>query len=386
MTSEQSELEPQLIERVILSRDQYEPGTYGYELFPEILEGRSRPSDWADQNLYLGEKARDVAASYGVNTAADIMRLPTSTFDEHVRHKHHINKKLNNTLEVITARNVLTPEARLLRATLGAAQGPVEAEDEPLLRSAVTQSIQQLDVQGWKINPRAKKILNLRFGLEDNQPMTLKQVGQELGITRERVRQIESRTLAILRHSSSADTLKPFLTLPLQTVGREMGWTYLKDIPDVPGPMVDYSADLYVARKYSSFHRDPSLKEALSIPLSTINIEDRPEFLATMRRFLQATKQYAIFGDVFDVASGPTSQQATAGARSLPIEQIGLPAGVTYELNRRALRTLGSLLTIRRDATGQIIDYSPPVGQKIHSRVSKMRFILDSMLDSLSQE
>jgi RNA polymerase primary sigma factor len=50
------------------------------------------------------------------------------------------------------------------------------------------------------LNPRMRRVLTMRFGLEGNQPRTLEEVGAELGITRERVRQLESRALRELRN------------------------------------------------------------------------------------------------------------------------------------------------------------------------------------------
>ena len=58
------------------------------------------------------------------------------------------------------------------------------------------------------ISPRDGKVLRLRFGLDDGQSRTLEQVGQVLGITRERVRQIETRALAQLRGSTGHPCLK----------------------------------------------------------------------------------------------------------------------------------------------------------------------------------
>jgi RNA polymerase primary sigma factor len=50
------------------------------------------------------------------------------------------------------------------------------------------------------LNPRMRRVLTMRFGLEGNQPRTLEEVGAELGITRERVRQLEARALRELRN------------------------------------------------------------------------------------------------------------------------------------------------------------------------------------------
>ena len=49
-----------------------------------------------------------------------------------------------------------------------------------------------------KMDPREATVLRLRFGLNDEEPKTLKQIGEQLGLTRERVRQIENEALAKL--------------------------------------------------------------------------------------------------------------------------------------------------------------------------------------------
>ena len=58
---------------------------------------------------------------------------------------------------------------------------------------------------------RERKVITLRFGLEDGHPRTLEEVGREFGVTRERIRQIESKTLAKLRHPSRSQKLKDYL-------------------------------------------------------------------------------------------------------------------------------------------------------------------------------
>jgi RNA polymerase primary sigma factor len=60
-----------------------------------------------------------------------------------------------------------------------------------------------LDSLSW----RERKVIELRYGLGDKGPMTLEDIGHEVGVTRERVRQIESKTLAMLKSSGGADRL-----------------------------------------------------------------------------------------------------------------------------------------------------------------------------------
>ena len=58
---------------------------------------------------------------------------------------------------------------------------------------------------------RERKVIELRFGLTDGHPRTLEEVGREFGVTRERIRQIESKTLCKLRHPSRSSKLKDYL-------------------------------------------------------------------------------------------------------------------------------------------------------------------------------
>src|SRR6266516_939285 len=72
---------------------------------------------------------------------------------------------------------------------------PVDAASFILLQ-------EQLDSVLHTLSEREKKVIQLRFGLTDGHPRTLEEVGREFGVTRERIRQIESKTLSKLRHPS----------------------------------------------------------------------------------------------------------------------------------------------------------------------------------------
>ncbi len=70
---------------------------------------------------------------------------------------------------------------------------------------------EQLESVLHTLSEREKKVIELRFGLADGAPRTLEEVGREFGVTRERIRQIESKTLAKLRHPSRAERLRDYL-------------------------------------------------------------------------------------------------------------------------------------------------------------------------------
>jgi RNA polymerase primary sigma factor len=70
---------------------------------------------------------------------------------------------------------------------------------------------EQLDSILHTLSEREKKVIQLRFGLTDGHPRTLEEVGKEFGVTRERIRQIESKTMSKLRHPSRSQVLRDYL-------------------------------------------------------------------------------------------------------------------------------------------------------------------------------
>ena len=81
---------------------------------------------------------------------------------------------------------------------------PVDAAAYSMLKE---QLMEVLDA----LSDREKKVLMLRFGLEDGRPRTLEEVGKEFNVTRERIRQIEAKALRKLRHPSRSKKLKDYL-------------------------------------------------------------------------------------------------------------------------------------------------------------------------------
>ncbi|MBI3944260.1 MAG: RNA polymerase sigma factor RpoD [Chloroflexi bacterium] len=82
---------------------------------------------------------------------------------------------------------------------------PVDAASRQLLREQMEDILSQLD-------KRERRVLELRFGILDGQSRTLEEVGQEFGVTRERIRQIETKALRKLRHPIRSRKLKDYLS------------------------------------------------------------------------------------------------------------------------------------------------------------------------------
>ncbi len=81
---------------------------------------------------------------------------------------------------------------------------PADAASRELLKAQLSKVLSEL-------SDRERRVLLLRFGLEDDRPRTLEEVGKEFNVTRERIRQIEAKALRKLRHPSRSRKLKDYL-------------------------------------------------------------------------------------------------------------------------------------------------------------------------------
>jgi RNA polymerase primary sigma factor len=133
----------------------------------------------------------------------ELGRAPTQ--EEIARHLNLPKKKLNIIKKAIRVYNS-TPQTD--QAETGWSLGEMLTDDrtktpdnEMVEADDLSHVLQLLD----KMEPREATILRMRFGLDDQEPKTLKEIGESLGLTRERVRQIESEALAKLAESLQAE-------------------------------------------------------------------------------------------------------------------------------------------------------------------------------------
>lgn len=83
-------------------------------------------------------------------------------------------------------------------------ENPMETFNQMELHTALFNLLDTLDI-------KESQVLTMRFGLDGNKPMTLEDIGHNLGVTRERIRQIEAKALRKLRHPSRSKMLKDFI-------------------------------------------------------------------------------------------------------------------------------------------------------------------------------
>mgnify|MGYP005849095457 CR=1 FL=1 len=174
------------------------------------------------------------AISRAIADQARTIRIPVhmvETINKLIRVQRQLLQELGRepTPEEIAEQMELTPEK--VREIIKVSQEPVsletpigEEEDShlgdfiedadavvPIDAASFILLQEQLEDVLNSLNDREKEVIRLRFGLTDGHPRTLEEVGREFGVTRERIRQIESKTLAKLRHPTRSAKLRDYL-------------------------------------------------------------------------------------------------------------------------------------------------------------------------------
>ena len=169
-----------------------------------------------------------------LSQASQVYRLSPKTANILYRIATTLNKRRSEMSET-PSREVLAREVGVtlkeLNASLEATAGTLsldhpidengdltlgDALEQHLIPSAETSSAsiflkEQIESSLGKLSPMEEKVLRLRFGLDDDNPLTLKQIGDRMSLSRERIRQIEAQALNKLRKSSSVSSLASYL-------------------------------------------------------------------------------------------------------------------------------------------------------------------------------
>jgi RNA polymerase primary sigma factor len=174
------------------------------------------------------------AITRAIADQARTIRIPVhmvETMNKVLRIQRQMLQELGRepTVEEIAAKVEMTPdkvrEIQRISQEPVSLETPVGEEDDSLLGDFVEDPntiapsrdaerkllLEDLNEALQELNEREQAVVRLRFGLEDGQIRTLEEVGKEFGVTRERIRQIESKTLAKLRHPTRSQRLRDYL-------------------------------------------------------------------------------------------------------------------------------------------------------------------------------
>ena len=169
----------------------------------------------------IADQARTIRIPvHMVETINKLIRISRQLLQEYGREptSEEIAKEMGITVEKVREIKKISQDPVSLETPIGEEEdshlGDFIPDDDvpaPVDAAAYSMLKEQLMEELDTLSDREKKVLMLRFGLEDGRPRTLEEVGKEFNVTRERIRQIEAKALRKLRHPSRSKKLKDYL-------------------------------------------------------------------------------------------------------------------------------------------------------------------------------
>ena len=169
----------------------------------------------------IADQARTIRIPvHMVETINKLIRISRQLLQEYGREptSEEIAKEMGITVEKVREIKKISQDPVSLETPIGEEEDshlgdfiPDDAVPAPVDAAAYSMLKEQLMEVLDTLSDREKKVLMLRFGLEDGRPRTLEEVGKEFNVTRERIRQIEAKALRKLRHPSRSKKLKDYL-------------------------------------------------------------------------------------------------------------------------------------------------------------------------------
>ena len=169
----------------------------------------------------IADQARTIRIPvHMVETINKLIRISRQLLQEYGREptSEEIAKEMGITVEKVREIKKISQDPVSLETPIGEEEdshlGDFIPDDDvpaPVDAAAYSMLQEQLMEVLDTLSDREKKVLMLRFGLEDGRPRTLEEVGKEFNVTRERIRQIEAKALRKLRHPSRSKKLKDYL-------------------------------------------------------------------------------------------------------------------------------------------------------------------------------
>lgn len=169
----------------------------------------------------IADQARTIRIPvHMVETINKLIRISRQLLQEYGREptSEEIAKEMGITVEKVREIKKISQDPVSLETPIGEEEdshlGDFIPDDDvpaPVDAAAYSMLKEQLMEVLDTLSDREKKVLMLRFGLEDGRPRTLEEVGKEFNVTRERIRQIEAKALRKLKHPSRSKKLKDYL-------------------------------------------------------------------------------------------------------------------------------------------------------------------------------
>ena len=169
----------------------------------------------------IADQARTIRIPvHMVETINKLIRISRQLLQEYGREptSEEIAKEMGITVEKVREIKKISQDPVSLETPIGEEEdshlGDFIPDDDvpaPVDAAAYSMLKEQLMEVLDTLSDREKKVLMLRFGLEDGRPRTLEEVGKEFNVTRERIRQIEAKALRKLRHPIRSKKLKDYL-------------------------------------------------------------------------------------------------------------------------------------------------------------------------------
>ena len=169
----------------------------------------------------IADQARTIRIPvHMVETINKLIRISRQLLQEYGREptSEEIAKEMGITVEKVREIKKISQDPVSLETPIGEEEDshlgdfiPDEDIPSPVDAAAYSMLQKQLREVLETLSEREKKVLILRFGLDDGRPRTLEEVGKEFSVTRERIRQIEAKALRKLRHPSRSKKLKDYL-------------------------------------------------------------------------------------------------------------------------------------------------------------------------------
>ena len=169
----------------------------------------------------IADQARTIRIPvHMVETINKLIRISRQLLQEYGREptSEEIAEEMGITVEKVREIKKISQDPVSLETPIGEEEDshlgdfiPDEDIPSPVDAAAYSMLQKQLREVLDTLSEREKKVLILRFGLDDGRPRTLEEVGKEFNVTRERIRQIEAKALRKLRHPSRSKKLKDYL-------------------------------------------------------------------------------------------------------------------------------------------------------------------------------